>query len=77
VKAKTGAKEEKVVAPPLRLLGEVAEDFYTVWTKERPVNGRANEAIARLLAEYFKLPRTSVRLVSGAISKRKVFEITP
>jgi len=74
VKAKTGAKEEKVIPPPLKLMPD-EEESYTVWTKERPVEGRANEAIARLLAEYFKLPRSGVRLVSGAIAKRKIFEV--
>ncbi|OHA92216.1 MAG: hypothetical protein A3J09_01910 [Candidatus Zambryskibacteria bacterium RIFCSPLOWO2_02_FULL_51_21] len=74
VKAKTGAKENKVTPPPLRLVpGE--EEWYTVSVKERPVEGRANEAITKLLAEYFKTPRSNVRLLSGAASKRKVFEI--
>lgn len=75
VKAKTGQKEERVVAPPPRLLGEAEEDFYIVWTKERPIESRANEAIARLLAKHFKVSRSQVKLVSGAISKRKAFEI--
>ena len=74
VKAKTGAKEDKVIPPPARLLPE-DEEWYAVWTKERPVEGRANEAIAKLLAEHFKLPRSQVRLISGATSKRKVFEV--
>ena len=74
VKAKTGQKENKVTPPPLRLLTEV-EEYYTVSTKERPVEGRANEAITALLAEHFSVSRSQVRLVTGAISKRKVFEI--
>ncbi len=74
VKAKTGAKEDKVVPPPARLLPQ-DEEWYAVWTRERPVEGRANEAIAKLLAEYFELSRSQVRLLSGAASKRKVFEI--
>lgn len=74
VKAKTGAREEKVIPPPLKLIRD-EEEWYTVSTKERPVEGRANEAILRLLAEYFKVSRSQVKLVSGAVSKRKVFEI--
>ena len=80
VKAKTGAKEDKVTPPPLRLVvSEVdplwEEEWYTVFVKERPVEGRANEAITKLLAEYFKTSRPQVRLLSGATSKRKVFEV--
>jgi len=74
VKAKTGAKENKVTPPLLRLIPE-AEECYTVSVKERPVEGRANEAITKLLAEHFKVSRSQVRLISGATSKRKVFEI--
>ena len=75
VKVKTGTKEDKVIPPPLRLVPE-DEEWYTVSTKERPVEGRANEAVAKLLAKHLKLPRSQVRLISGATSKRKVFEIS-
>ena len=74
VKAKTGQKENKVTPPPLRLLAE-AEEWYTVSVKERPIHGQANEAITTLLAEHFSVSRSQVQLVTGAISKRKVFEI--
>ena len=74
VKAKTGAKENKVTPPSLRLIPE-AEEWYTISAKERPVEGRANEALTKLLAEHFKVSRSQVRLISGATSKRKVFEI--
>ncbi len=74
VKAKTGAKENKVTPPPLRLIPNV-EECYTVSVKERPVEGRANEAIAKLLAKHFKVLRSQVQLISGATSKRKTFEI--
>ncbi len=77
VKARTGQREEKVTPPPLRLMpdGE-AKEFYQVSVKERPVEGRANEAITRLLAEHFHIPRSQVRLLSGARVKQKVFEIS-
>lgn len=74
VKAKTGQKENKITPPPLKLIRD-EEECYTVSTKERPVEGRANEAITKLLAEHFGVPRAQVRLMQGATSKRKVFEI--
>ena len=74
VKAKTGAKENKVTPPLLKLIPET-EEYYTVSVKERPVEGRANESITKLLAEHFKVSRSQVRLISGATSKRKIFEI--
>ncbi len=74
VKTKTGARENKVIPPPLKLISDKA-DFYTVSVKERPVDGRANEAVTKLLAEHFKISRSQIKLVSGATSKSKVFEI--
>ncbi|MCR4279700.1 MAG: DUF167 domain-containing protein [Candidatus Zambryskibacteria bacterium] len=75
VKAKTGQKENKVIPPPLKLIPD-AEEWHTVSVRERPVKGKANEAIARLLAEHFKTSRSRVRLISGAIAKKKTFEIS-
>ena len=77
VKAKAGAKENTVVSPMPRLLsvGDGFEEFYTVFVKELPREGKANRAISRLLAEYFKVSLSRVRLVSGGTSKKKVFEI--
>ncbi len=74
VKAKPSAKENKVLAPQLRLIPET-EEWYVVSTKEPALEGKANEGIAKLLAEYFKVARSQVRLIRGATSKKKVFEI--
>lgn len=40
-----------------------------------PVDGKANEKVRDLLAEYFHCAKSSVKLVLGAKSKKKVFEI--
>ena len=74
VKAKPGAKEDKVIPPPLTLMKQ-EEEWYTVSVKERPVEGRANEAITNLLAKHFDISRSQIKLISGANAKRKVFEI--
>jgi uncharacterized protein YggU (UPF0235/DUF167 family) len=76
VKAKPGNKEDKVIPPPLRLPGvDSQKEYYTLYTKEPPMEGRANDAYVRLLAEHFGVSRSAVRLLSGAASKTKVFEI--
>lgn len=46
-----------------------------VFTKAPAVEGKANEAAARLLAVHFNVSRSQVRLVRGHTSKYKVFEI--
>jgi len=77
VKAKAGAKENKVVPPAMKLFQteNKSDEYYTVSVKEAPIEGRANDAIIRVLAEYFGVSQNAVRLVSGSTSKRKVFEI--
>lgn len=48
---------------------------FAVSVKEPPAQGKANHAVMRVLAEYFRVPLSHVRLVSGLASRSKVFEI--
>jgi hypothetical protein len=36
-----------------------------------PVDGKANKAIIEFIAQYFKLPKKSVQIVGGEISRLK------
>lgn len=54
---------------------KVNERTYKVWIKEAPIDGKANDSIVRLLAQYFKINRSAVKLISGAAAKQKIFEI--
>lgn len=47
----------------------------TIYVRERAVDGRANEAVTRLLAEHLHLPKGRVELVSGMTSRRKRFRV--
>ena len=47
----------------------------TIYTKAPAVEGRANAAAAKLLAKHFGVAPSKVKLVRGATSKYKVFEI--
>jgi hypothetical protein len=40
-----------------------------------PVDGKANEECIRYLAEWAGVPRSQVRIVTGATSRRKLVEI--
>ncbi|MBS1145483.1 MAG: YggU family protein [Proteobacteria bacterium] len=40
-----------------------------------PVDGKANEALVRFVAETLKLPKSAVTLKSGQTSRRKVIEV--
>jgi uncharacterized protein len=43
---------------------------------EPPENGRANEALLRLLANTWQLPRRDLVIVAGAASRQKTVQIT-
>lgn len=47
----------------------------TIYTKAPAVEGRANAAAAKLLAKHFGVAPSKVKLVRGAASKYKVFEV--
>lgn len=47
----------------------------TVYIKASAIEGRANAAAIKLLAKHFKVASSKVKLVHGATSKYKIFEI--
>ena len=49
---------------------------FIVKVKEPPKEGRANQAAIKLLAAYFGVPQSQVRILSGHQSRNKVIEIT-
>ena len=67
VKAKPNSREEVVE--------RVGDADFVVSVKEPPVQGRANVAIVRVLAEYFGVSNSQVRIVFGHTSRQKIVEI--
>ncbi|MBI4212963.1 MAG: DUF167 domain-containing protein [Chloroflexi bacterium] len=61
------AHEDRVV--------EVSEGQLEVWTRAPTVDGRANEAVCRAIADSLGLARTRVRLVAGGRSRMKIVQI--
>ena len=66
--------EVKVRASRTAVLG-VREQRLSVALAAPPVDGAANEALRRTLAELFELPRQNVEIVSGEKSRRKLVEL--
>ena len=52
-----------------------SDGAYIIYTKAPAIEGRANVAAIKLLAKYFGVPQSRVKLVRGATSKYKVFDI--
>jgi uncharacterized protein YggU (UPF0235/DUF167 family) len=67
VTVKTRARVERVEA--------IDPTHFVVSVKAAPIEGRANEAIVKLLARQLRVAKSSLILRSGATGKRKVFEV--
>ncbi len=40
-----------------------------------PQEGKANKALIELLANYFSVPKSSVRIIRGQTSRKKLIEV--
>jgi len=69
VRAQPGAKKTTIVG----IYGEGDAAQLKIAVQAPPVEGRANEALIAFLAETFNLPKKSVELLSGDLSRSKVF----
>lgn len=45
-----------------------------IHTTTAPTDGKATDAVIKLLAQHYEIPKTSIKLVRGATSRNKVFE---
>ena len=53
-----------------------ADGELTIYVPERAVEGKANDAVAQLLAKHLGVARTEVQLVYGKTAKVKRFRVT-
>ncbi len=67
VTVKPRAKKEEV--------RKTDEGQYMVSVHAPPQGGKANEALIELLANYFSVPKTSVKIIRGQTGRRKLIEI--
>lgn len=71
VRAQPGAKKTAVVG----VYGDGVAAQLKIAVQAPPVEGRANEALLAFLAEMFGVPKRSIELVSGELSRSKVFAV--
>jgi uncharacterized protein (TIGR00251 family) len=67
VKVTSNARSEEVIKN---------ENDYLVRVKEPAREGKANKAMIKALAGYFKVTQSSVRILSGVGGRNKIVEIT-
>lgn len=69
VRAQPGAKKTAITG----VYGEGATAQLKIAVQAPPLEGRANEALIAFLSKTFGLPKSAVKLVSGELSRSKVF----
>ena len=72
------AKENKIEKQQVLALGGVdANDgeLYKVYVAAAPEQGKANKKMIELLAQYFKVAKSQIRIIKGKISRNKIVEI--
>jgi uncharacterized protein (TIGR00251 family) len=69
VRAQPGAKKTAIAG----VYGEGRDAQLKIAVHAPPLEGRANQALIVFLAEFFSVPRSKVELISGEISRSKVF----
>ena len=51
------------------------EDSFEIFVKEKPERGEANKRIIEILAEFYNISAKKIRIIKGAKSSSKIFEI--
>jgi hypothetical protein len=71
VRAQPGAKRTAIGG----IYGEGTSAQLKIAVQAPPLEGRANAALIAFLAETFAVPKSAVKLLSGELSRSKVFLI--
>jgi len=67
VKIYSNSKKEGII--------KKSEDNFEVRVKAKPLQGQANKEAIRVLAEYFEIQESNIRLIKGFRHTNKVFSI--
>jgi uncharacterized protein len=67
VKVFAGCKKDEIV--------KKKDDEFEVRVKEKAEQGRANKAVIKVLADYFKIDESKIKLIKGFKERNKIFEI--
>jgi len=67
VKVKPNSKKEEVK--------RLTDNEFILSVKEPAKEGKANQAVIRLLSEYFGVPKSNISIIKGESSKNKIIQI--
>jgi hypothetical protein len=57
-------------------LEKISEGEYKVWVTAAPVDNAANKMLLQLLADYFGISRSNLKILGGKTARIKIIEIS-
>jgi len=73
IKVTPNSKQDLVKEGGINAYGNRVLKIKTIAT---PEDGKANEAVIKILAEYFKVRKSAIKVISGETARLKIVEIT-
>jgi len=67
VKIQPRASKEQVLHNP--------DGTLKVYLKAAPTDGKANKALIEILAGYYSVKRSNIRIITGKLSRNKIIEV--
>ncbi|MBQ6147229.1 DUF167 domain-containing protein [Candidatus Saccharibacteria bacterium] len=71
VRVKPGTSQEKIVRVEEK---DGFDENLVVYLRAKAHDGEANAALVKLIAKYFNVPKTSIKIVRGERGREKVLE---
>ncbi|MDD3098208.1 MAG: DUF167 domain-containing protein [Candidatus Pacebacteria bacterium] len=68
VKVFSNAKKQKLI--------KKSKDNFEIQVKSKPLQGQANKEAIKVLAEYFEVPKSKVRIINGFRHTNKIFSVS-
>ncbi|MHA1558941.1 MAG: DUF167 domain-containing protein [Alphaproteobacteria bacterium] len=72
IKVTPNSNKDEVIGEEKDLFGN---KILKIKTTKIPKNGKANKAVIEILADYFKVPKNRVDIISGLSSRTKIVKI--
>lgn len=57
------------------MIQKTGPNDYKVWVKAKAIEGKANQAVIKILSEYFHTPKSNILLIKGAKARDKIFMV--
>ena len=54
---------------------KISEGEYEVWVTAAPVDNKANEMLLQVLADYFNVSKSSLKILAGKTARTKIIDI--